>query len=235
GRRRTVRGRKPGSAPIGGRRGETTLAACIERLQVGPLGTNCYIVRREGHRNCAVVDPGGDAAGIISAIRAGAAGLDAILITHCHADHIAAVEDLKREFPGAAICAPAAEADWLQRPTLNLSYFLGFPVKAPHPDRLVNDGDKIAGGGIEFEAILCPGHSPGSICYLDRSDGIMFAGDVLFAGSIGRGDLPGGDEGQLIENIRLRILSLDPAIRILPGHGPETSIGEEMASNPFLT
>lgn len=203
-------------------------------IQVGPLGTNCYIIRGEGHRSCAAVDPGGDAAEIISAIGSEADGLDAILITHCHADHIAAIGDLKREFPGAEIFAPAAEADWLQRPTLNLSYFLGFPVKTPPPDRRVNDGDKIVVGGIEVEAIACPGHSPGSTCYLDRINGIIFAGDVLFAGGIGRSDLPGGDEASLIENIKFKLLHLDPAIRVLPGHGPETSIGEEKISNPFL-
>jgi glyoxylase-like metal-dependent hydrolase (beta-lactamase superfamily II) len=187
------------------------------------------------------VDPGGDADIILTAISdvffgesSRDAKLDAILITHCHADHIAAVAELKRKFPSAVLCVPAAEAHWLSRPALNLSYFLGSPVKAPEAERLVADGDIIAFGGIAFEALLCPGHSPGGACYLAREAGILFAGDVLFAGSIGRGDLPGGDGRLLVESIRRKLFALPPDIRVLPGHGPETTIGEEKGSNPFL-
>ena len=203
----------------------------IHALSIGPIATNCYIVRHPSGR-CFIVDPGCDWAPILDAVQ----GLEVsdILITHAHWDHIGGVGALK-EKTGARIWAPAKEAHWLADPALNLSpgpQFWPQPVTAPSADELLEGGETIELLGEVIEVRATPGHSPGHLSYVMGD--VVFGGDVLFAGSVGRTDLPGGDWELLLRSIREQLFTLDPKTTVLPGHGPATTIEREIKTNPFL-
>ncbi|MGD0089140.1 MAG: MBL fold metallo-hydrolase [Planctomycetota bacterium] len=208
----------------------------ILQLAVGELEANCYLLWREGGKEAIVLDPGADEDEIRAALQKRGLVPAALVVTHCHGDHIGALKALKAAYPEARVCVPEAEAAWLQRPTLNLSYFFGAAVTGPDADQLVKDGDTIAAAGLELQALSVPGHSPGSTAYV-VSDGAtphVFCGDILFANSIGRTDLPGGEgEEALVANIREKLFALAEETVVHPGHGPETSIGKEKEDNPF--
>ena len=203
----------------------------IHVLSIGPIATNCYVVRDDKDR-AFLVDPGCDWQPILDAIQ----GLHVtdILVTHAHWDHIGGVAALK-DATDARLWVPRLEADWLGDPVLNLSettLFLPHPVTAPPADKLLAGGERIELLGEEIEVLSTPGHSPGHLSY--RMGDVVFGGDALFAGSVGRTDLPGGDHQTLLRSIREQLLTLDPETTLLPGHGPSTTIGEESQSNPFL-
>ncbi len=217
----------------------------VECLAVGPLETNCYLVWREGaeSKSCAVIDPGGEPGRIRKAVERRSLLPEVILLTHCHGDHIGAVAKLKGFWPEAALCAPAGEEELLASPAKNLSLSLGSSIRAPGADRLLRDGDvvRIGGDGEEgfsLRVIGIPGHSPDGLAFCaegeDAAPPLLFSGDILFAGSVGRVDLPGGDATQLIRGIKSRLFKLPAKTRVLPGHGPETEIGREKATNPFI-
>jgi glyoxylase-like metal-dependent hydrolase (beta-lactamase superfamily II) len=208
------------------------------RLVVGALDTNCYLAWRPDREDAVIFDPGGDADLIRAELAKRKLTPAAILITHCHCDHIGAVAELKKAYPQAPVAAPEAEAQWLPNPTRNLSYFFGDPLKAPAADRRIREGERLEYAGLRFKTIHVRGHSPGGMAYLTEDSGggppHLFCGDVLFRGGIGRGDLPGGEgEEVLVENIRERLFCLPNDTVVHPGHGEETTIGAEKAFNPF--
>ena len=209
----------------------------VVKLVTGDLEENCFIAWQTGSKDAVVFDPGWDGKKIIAELERRALTVAALLQTHCHGDHIGALEALKKHFPAAPIYCPVDEVDWLSRPTLNLSYFYGFSIVAPEADKHVKHDDRIEIAGLSFRSIHVPGHSPGGTgFYVEPKDGAphLFSGDILFAGSIGRTDLPGGEgEEMLVEGIREKLFVLPDETIVHPGHGPDTTIGKEKRSNPF--
>lgn len=203
----------------------------IESVIVGPLETNCYLVSCPRTLACAVVDPGAEPDRIIAAVRRLGLKPALILNTHGHFDHVGANRDIKDAFDiPLAIHA-------LDNPMLELAGRLemSFVLEAkdsPPADFFLQDKARIPVGESQLEVLHTPGHSPGSVCLL--GDGFLLSGDTLFNEGVGRTDLPGGSDRDLKSSLRSKILVLPPETRVLPGHGPRTTVGQEIASNPFL-
>jgi hydroxyacylglutathione hydrolase len=205
----------------------------LETFPVGPLHCNCTILGDELTHEAVVVDPGDNLPEILSRLQKHGLTLRQIIVTHAHIDHVGGAASLKK-VTGAPVFlnkndlellgAMEMQAGWLGVPT---------PEVAP-PDASADDRTKIGLATLPTEVIHTPGHTPGSICLLFSEQNLLLAGDTLFAGSIGRTDLPGGDGRQILRSLRERLLVLPDTTRVLPGHGPETTIGEERQSNPFL-
>ncbi|MGN6379845.1 MAG: MBL fold metallo-hydrolase [Gaiellales bacterium] len=191
------------------------------RLPLGPYQTNCYLVAREGASDAVVVDPGDEPQRVIERLAEHGWTARAILVTHGHLDHIGAVSRVA-EATSAPVYMPAGEADDLRT----------FGPAPYEPDVLVEEGDTVAAAGIEFSTYAVPGHTRASIAY--AAEGLLFSGDVLFDGGVGRSDLAGGDHDTLIASIRKLIEALPPQTVVLSGHGPATTLGREQAVNPFL-
>ncbi len=199
----------------------------VERHELGQIGTNCYVVRaRPGAPDAVVVDPGGDAEELLR--RLGGARCEGILITHCHWDHIGAVAEVA-EATGAPVYMGELEAVVLEEPEM---FFPGLGVRPHVPDVRLDGDETIELAGLAFETLSVPGHSPGHLAF--RTDGALFSGDVLFAGGVGRTDLPMADWDTLVESIAKLMESLPPETVVYPGHGPETTLGAELRRNPFL-
>jgi glyoxylase-like metal-dependent hydrolase (beta-lactamase superfamily II) len=209
----------------------------LHRMVVGALGANCYVLVDEDAGEAAVVDPGGDAEKIIECIEGNEAELVLIVNTHGHVDHVAADAELKEEYPDAALCIGAEDASMLTDPSSNLSASFGQPVSLPEPDRLLEDGDTLAVGQMEMTVLETPGHSPGSISLALQAGGqeLLLCGDLLFAGSVGRTDFTGGELQTLKDSVTEKIFSFPDDTRILPGHGPETTVGREKRTNPIVS
>lgn len=212
----------------------------VERLVVGPLETNCFLAGCPQTLECAVIDPADEAARIQSRIEQLSLKPFWIINTHGHGDHIGANRELKEAYPEARLAVHAADAKCLESPARNLSVLFGAPVKSPPADVILQDGDAVAVGTLSFEVMLLPGHTPGGIALYWRPSaedarGVVFCGDTLFAGGIGRPDFPGGSEEQLVEAIRARLLTLPPDTVVYPGHGEPTTVGHEAATNPFVS
>ncbi|SDE59905.1 MBL fold metallo-hydrolase [Sporomusa acidovorans] len=205
----------------------------IIHLGVGQLGTNCYIAYCEKTLQAGVIDPGGSPEAILAEINKAKLKVEYIINTHGHADHIGA-NDAIQQATGAKVLIHYEDAGMLTSAQLNLSMYIGGGFVCQPPDRLLNDGDMISIGNIDFKVLHTPGHTPGGICLLADAEKVLFAGDTLFAESIGRTDFPGGSSSQLINGIKNKLLILDDDIKVLPGHGPETSIGWERKRNPFI-
>ena len=193
-------------------------------LQVGAFEVNCAIV--ETGERIFVIDPGGEAGRIIDFLSQAGLTPDAILLTHAHFDHIGAIPAMQARWPSLAVYIHPEDAKVITHP-LNV-YPPDYPA-IPRPDNL-RDCRELA----EAEVIETPGHTPGGVCYHFRADGTLFSGDTLFAGSIGRTDLPGGDMATLMKSLA-RLTELPEATRVIPGHGRETTIAAEKRGNPFLT
>lgn len=207
----------------------------ILRLPVGPLQANCYLLADNGGV-AAIIDPGGDPGEIISAVEREGWTPAAVINTHGHIDHVAANRAVAERYR-VPLLIHGADASALTDPGLSLSSLgLGRP-DSPPPDRELSDGDEIPVGGLTLKVISTPGHSPGSVCLLlerGEESAIIFTGDTLFAGGVGRTDFPGGSLDRLISSIRDRLLVFPDRTVILPGHGGSSTIGEERRSNLFL-
>jgi hydroxyacylglutathione hydrolase len=200
----------------------------IKTLVVGPLATNCYIVSDEATGEACIIDPGADANRIKSVLRKEGLTPKFIVITHGHGDHIAANSAF--DIP---IYIHSLDSGFLTDPGKNLSRMFMFGITSPKASRLLEDGDVIKLGNIEFKVLHTPGHTPGSISL--AADGVVFTGDALFAGSIGRTDFEYGDEEALIGSIKKKLLALSDDTVVYSGHGESSTIGQERSSNPFLT
>ncbi|MDP2856721.1 MAG: MBL fold metallo-hydrolase [Bacillota bacterium] len=202
----------------------------VERLVVGPLQTNCYIAACEKTLDAAVIDPGFDGQGIVAQAHKMGVRIVAILDTHAHGDHVMD-NDLVRDETGAKVMVHEDDAPALAGAGEHLSALLERAVALKPADRLLKDGSIVDVGELRLETLHTPGHSPGSCCFL--CEDVLFSGDTLFAGSAGRTDFPGGSRASLIASIAQKLMPLADDTRVLPGHGPETAIGVERASNPF--
>lgn len=211
----------------------------IRCLVVGPFQANCYLVTCPETRETVVVDPGAEAGKIQSSIESEGLKVVTIAATHGHVDHIGAA-DAVAEAAGAPVLIHSADADMLRSPLLSLSNLLpgGGGARRVEPDRLLEDGDTVPCGSFFLTVRHTPGHTPGGICLvIDREPeaaNIVFSGDTLFAGSVGRVDFPGGDWDTLESSVRQVVYSLPDRTVVLPGHGPATTVGREKRANPFV-
>jgi glyoxylase-like metal-dependent hydrolase (beta-lactamase superfamily II) len=194
------------------------------------MGTNCYILRAErGAAEAVVVDPSGPASELRLRLASLGTRCAAILVTHAHFDHILGLADLQ-DGTGAPVHAPAGELEAIEHPERFTP--AGFAVKACTPDVTLRGGETLELAGIAIDVLSVPGHSPGHLAY--AIDGALLSGDVLFAGSVGRTDLPGADWETLLASIRSLVDAYPSETTVCPGHGPSTTLGEELRRNPFL-
>lgn len=204
----------------------------IKRFALGALWTNCYVISDAASEGI-VIDPGGPAAEVEEYIRDNDIRLHWIILTHGHGDHIGGVSEL-RNLSENGIAVHTEDADCLVDANRNLSAFMGTSVELPSADKKLNEGDTLKVGSMDIRVIHTPGHTVGGICLhiKDEDEEVLISGDTLFARSIGRSDLPGGDEDVLVRSLK-KLTDFPDKLRVLPGHGPETTIGAEKIYNPY--
>jgi hydroxyacylglutathione hydrolase len=205
----------------------------VQMLTVGPIAENCFVLRREGSGSGLIVDPGEEPDRILAAVEAMGIKVEAVLLTHCRFDHVGAVA------PVATVTGAPVYCPELERPVLAdiMAYvpYAGFgPYESYEADELVKGGEALELAGMTIDVIFTPGHSPGHVTYSIRGEEAMFSGDVLFQGSVGRVDLPGGDWPTLLASIRTLLDSHPPETGVYPGHMGVTTLAVERATNPFL-
>jgi glyoxylase-like metal-dependent hydrolase (beta-lactamase superfamily II) len=209
------------------------MALDVEMLTVGAIGENCFLFRRQGSDRLLVVDPGEEEERILAAIEATGAQVEAILLTHCHFDHIGAVAPVARA-TGAPVYCPEAEVPLLAD-IMRFVPWEGFgPYESYDADEVVRGGETLELAGLELDVVFTPGHSPGHVSYAVRGEPALFSGDVLFQGSVGRVDLPGGDGPTLLASIGKLLDTYPDETVVHPGHMGLTTLGAERATNPFL-
>jgi len=203
----------------------------VKTLSVGPIMANCYIIGCEETKNAAVIDPGDEADRILLALSEEKLKVQYILNTHGHFDHVGANKRLK-DVTGAKLAIHPDDIVMLESVNMAAASFGMSVENSPAPDLTIKDGDTVTIGNISLNVIHTPGHSPGGVSF--HTNGIVFVGDTLFAGSIGRTDFPGGDFNTLIASIKNKLFVLGDDVQALTGHGPATTIGQEKRTNPFL-
>lgn len=204
----------------------------VRRLTVGPIAENCFIFRQEGASKALVVDPGEEPERILTEIEQTGAEVEAILITHCHFDHVGAVAPLARA-TGAPVYVPEIETPILADITTFTMPGFG-PYESYEADEVVKGGEALELAGLTLDVLFTPGHSPGHVTYAVRDEEAIFSGDVLFQGSVGRVDLPGGDGPTLMRSIQALLDAHSAETTVYPGHMGNTTLGAERATNPFL-
>lgn len=205
----------------------------VERLVVSPFQENCYIIGDEELGTGALIDPGDEAARITFAVERTRLSISQIIVTHAHIDHVGAVAALKDEYICPVLMHQEAEMALGTVPQQAMMMGLRFG-KVPRVDRHIGDEEVLEVGSLRLRSLYTPGHAPGHLAFYVEEEGIVFSGDALFAGSVGRVDLPGGSMELLMQSISERLLTLPDETRVLSGHGPETTIGYERTYNPFL-
>lgn len=203
----------------------------VHQFSVGPLQVNCFLVACRKTKEAMVVDPGDEGGRILQLAKKEGLKISKVVNTHGHFDHIGANQKIIEE-TGAELLLHAADLPLLQNARTHAEVYGLTVTPSPDPDSFLDQGDSFAVGEYSFSVFHVPGHSPGSICLL--SDDHLFVGDVLFAGSIGRTDLPGGDFDALVSGVRGKLFRLPDATIVHPGHGPDTTIGQERRNNPFV-
>jgi hydroxyacylglutathione hydrolase len=205
----------------------------VQMLTVGPVAENCFVLRREGSGSGLIVDPGDEPDRILATVTEMGVRIDAILLTHCHFDHIGAVSPVAT-VTGAPVYCPKLETPVLA----DINAFVPFsgfgPFESYEADETVEGGEALQLAGLTVDVIATPGHSPGHVTYSIRDEEAIFSGDVLFQGSVGRVDLPGGDGPTLLRSIATLLATHPPETGVYPGHMGVTTLGAERASNPFL-
>jgi hydroxyacylglutathione hydrolase len=205
----------------------------VRMFTVGPVAENSFLFRRDGSDSALIVDPGDEAPLLLGAIEEMGVKLDGILLTHTHFDHVGAVAPVAKA-TGAEVWVPEAE----KRVLADINSFVPWPGFGPFEDwdaeHTLSGGEKLELAGFEIDVLFTPGHSPGHVTYSIRDEAAVFSGDVLFQGSVGRVDLPGGDWDTLLESLRTLVDTLPAETTVYPGHMGITTLGAERASNPFL-
>jgi len=209
------------------------MALDVEMLTVGQIGENCFLFRPQGGDRLLIVDPGEEAERILAAVEAKGGTVEAILLTHCHFDHIGAVAPVARA-TGAPVYCPEIEVPVLADIMAYVPWEGFGPYESYEADEVVRGGETLELAGMEIEVVFTPGHSPGHVTYAVKGEPAIFSGDVLFQGSVGRVDLPGGDGPTLLASIG-RLMDAYPEETVVhPGHMGLTTLGAERATNPFL-
>jgi hydroxyacylglutathione hydrolase len=208
--------------------------AKVTIIPVTPFQQNCTLLWCEASKRGVVVDPGGDLPDVARAIARAGVAVDKIWLTHGHVDHAGGAADLKASLNVSIEGPHRDDLFLLQRVAESARSFGIANASNVTPDRWLDDGDQVAVGELTFDVLHCPGHSPGSVVYFNPAERLAIVGDVLFAGSVGRTDLPGGDRRQLFRSIRDKLLPLGDDVAIISGHGPTSTIGRERATNPLL-
>ncbi|MGO4387479.1 MBL fold metallo-hydrolase [Microvirga sp. 2YAF29] len=202
-------------------------------IPVTPFQQNCTLLWCEKTKKAAVVDPGGDVERIRDAIAQSGVEVEKIILTHGHIDHAGGAAEL-RDALGVPVEGPHKADDFMLQRLAEQGQAYGFPARAVTPDRWLDEGDTVTVGDLTLDVLHCPGHSPGSVVLVSKAERFALVGDVLFQGSVGRVDLPGGDGKALIASIKDKLLPLGDDIAFICGHGPMSTIGQERQTNPFL-
>jgi hydroxyacylglutathione hydrolase len=206
----------------------------FDQLETGPIQTNCYIVGDSDTKEAVVVDPGGHVGAILSALERNKLTCKTIVNTHSHFDHVGGNHELKKK-AGAELLIHAAEAPMLKQLASQAGIFGIRLENSPGADRLIDEGDVVRAGKIELEVFHTPGHSPGSLSLVIKGEKKILVGDLVFQGSVGRTDLPGGSMETLVRMVHEKIFVHPDDTKLYPGHGPATTVGIERRTNPFLT
>ena len=203
-------------------------------VPVTAFAQNCTILMCNDTRKAAVVDPGGDLPRILQQVKDMGAEVEQILLTHAHIDHAGGTAALAREMNVPVVGPQEGDLFWIQGLPQQSAMF-GFPqAEIFTPDRWLHDGDQVTVGKVTLDVIHTPGHTPGHVVFYSAADKLAIVGDVIFQGSIGRTDFPQGNHGQLVSSIRDKLFPLGDEVTFIPGHGPESTFGEERRSNPFV-
>ncbi len=202
-------------------------------IPVTPFQQNCTLLWCDKTKKAAVVDPGGDLGRIRQAIAQSGVIVEKIILTHGHIDHAGGAAELREEL-GVPVEGPHEADDFLLQRLADQGRAYGFEARPVTPDRWLNEGDTVSVGDLTLDVLHCPGHSPGSVVLVSRSQRFALVGDVLFQGSVGRVDLPGGDGKALIRSIKDKLLPLGDDIAFICGHGPTSTLGQERQTNPYL-
>jgi hydroxyacylglutathione hydrolase len=205
----------------------------ILMLPMGPLQTNCYVLACTETLTAAVIDPSWNGRSVAAALDERGYTLSHILLTHSHFDHVGGLAQLKEETAVSIYIHPEA-LPMLEQAVMSAAFWNIRIIPPPPPDEMLADGQILQIGRLTVHVLYTPGHAPGHVCFYLPEQGVLFSGDALFQGSIGRTDLPGGDHALLLRSIHEKLLPLPDETQVLSGHGPATTIGEEKQLNPFL-